>query len=77
MPPTPPQVLLVVWFAAIHGPSHCRGAWKYDVAVGGLLGAFALSFVMEACVVREGLKGAGQGAVQCVCVGVCVCVCRG
>jgi len=49
--------LLVVWFISVHGPRECTGAWEYDVAVGGLLGSFALSFALEAAMVRHGLRG--------------------
>lgn len=58
-------MLLVVWYAAVHGPSECEGAWRYDVAVGGLLGAFATSFTLEVAVsitsgrVSGGLNAAG------------------
>lgn len=50
-------VLLVIWFASVHGPRECSGAWRYDVAVGGLLGAFALSCGLEVGLVAHGLRG--------------------
>lgn len=49
--------LLVVWFISVHGPRECSGAWQYDIGVGGLLGSFALSFVLEALLVYHGLRG--------------------
>ena len=58
--PHPPQVaLLIVWFATIHGPSHCQEAWEYDLVVGGLLGTFLLSFCLELWITREALQGVG------------------
>ena len=50
-------ILLVVWFASVHGPRECEGAWRYDVAVGGLLAAFVVSAGLEAAMVRHGLRG--------------------
>ena len=59
--PLPPEqvwcILLVVWFASVHGPRECEGAWRYDVAVGGLLAAFVFSAALEAGMVRHGLRG--------------------
>lgn len=50
-------ILLIVWFIEVHGPAECSGAWRYDVAVGGLLGAFVLSCGLEAALVQHGLRG--------------------
>jgi hypothetical protein len=50
-------ILLVVWFASVHGPRECEGAWRYDVALGGLLAAFVVSAGLEAAMVRHGLRG--------------------
>ena len=50
-------ILLVLWFISVHGPRECADAWRYDVGIGGLLAAFAISFLLEAFMVRHGLRG--------------------
>ncbi|PSC75585.1 eukaryotic translation initiation factor 5A-2 [Micractinium conductrix] len=49
--------LLVIWYISLHGPRECSGALEYDVAVGGLLGAFLLSAGLEFGMVKHGLRG--------------------
>lgn len=60
--PAPPTAqvwcgLLTGWLISIHGPRECVGAWRYDVAAGGLLGFFTLSLGLEAGMTAVGLRG--------------------
>lgn len=52
------SVLLIVWLGTVHGPADCEGAWRYDLAVGGLLGAFVASCGLEAGVTAVSAQGA-------------------
>lgn len=49
--------MLAAWAAEIHGPEDCEGVGKYYVAVGGLMGSFLLSLVLEVAAVAVGLRG--------------------
>ena len=39
--------LLIGWLAALQGPEECHGVTPYYIAVGGLLAAFFISFILE------------------------------
>ena len=62
LPPRPPlpkgwSIALIVWLTQLDNQRGCASLWKYYVASGGLLAAFALSAACEAGVAAWGLRG--------------------